>query len=899
MNHRIAFLALLASPLPLVAQTPPVVPYTAIQITGSKGGQAGPSVTYRAYQAPGEPFRIVCQEPCSIASDLIDAAYQGFKLVRPEIVSLMGVGIRSELTYYDIHLNNDTYCGIYTAGVTTGDAGRYFPANGVAGVASCFWDYEKSLPQPAPYLPSPFTVSELLSRPRQLLRTHEYGHGLFFGRHEFSYEDFVKALSFNVAGINGVRVTEACDPYLKDYSQGRLVYALCRSGGFQWSQMAPAMLEMDRLFSNALGTGNPNQSSIAGRSPTSVQQLNVFLPTLTGRDTTDAFIASGVQPPYVGGTGTLLRAGGFTRLAGGADTLFLRPNALASDASVELATAYSTQAAPPNFTFNLLSQFRPESLAFSQPARLTMTVEPAVIPAALAEESLRLYRSVSGSPYAEVPGLVVDPVTHSVTALVSGLGTYILAGPSQASSDPATAVVATVASTPGLNGSYFRTQVQLHNLGTGTATGKLVFHPKELPATPNDPSLDFSLRFRETKSYADIFATLNQTGSGSLDILVTGSNAVASATRVFNDGGTSGTSGVSEDALPPGAALKAGQRGTLLGPTDVVAQRMNIGVRSLAAGATFTVTVHSAAGAVRKTLSKSVGASTYRQQSESDFLEGFSPASNDSIEIAMSSGSAFIYAATADNVSNDPSLQIARAAGRPGRNELETLTLPTVASTPGQFGSFFRTSVQLHNPTSSPLTGKLVFHVAGTSATPGDPSLAYTLAAYETKSYPDLLPALGKSGSGSVDAVPSAGAAPLVLARVFNDGGSTGTTGLSYEALSYFDALRAGQRGVLLAPPSFATQRLNIGVRTLSRGANVTIILRPAVAFGNPLIIKRDYAADFFEQKSATDFLEGRVLTGNESIEVTVEGGALFLYGAIGDNLTNDPTLQLPARASF
>lgn len=308
--------------------------------------------------------------------------------------------------------------------------------------------------------------------------------------------------------------------------------------------------------------------------------------------------------------------------------------------------------------------------------------------------------------------------------------------------------------------------------------------------------------------------------------------------------------------------------------------------------------LRSAAGAVRKTLSKAHPGTFYLQQSSTDFLEGLALAANDSLEIAVTAGNVLVYGATADNTTNDPSLQLVRFVRRPGRTEGEMLTLPTVASTPGQFGSFFRTALQIHNPEATAASGTLVFHPAGRSATAADPALAYTLAPYETKSYADLLPALGQSGSGSVDVTTSVGAPPLVVARVYNDGGAAGTTGLSYEALSYPDALAPGQRGILIAPPSFEAQRMNVGVRTLSRGANVTIVLRSATGVTSPVIV-RDYPPDFFEQKSLADFLEGRALTGNESIEVTVEGGTLFLYGAIGDNRTNDPTLQLPGRATF
>ncbi|HEX7828828.1 MAG TPA: hypothetical protein VF787_04200, partial [Thermoanaerobaculia bacterium] len=57
-----------------------------------------------------------------------------------------------------------------------------------------------------------------------------------------------------------------------------------------------------------------------------------------------------------------------------------------------------------------------------------------------------------------------------------------------------------------------------------------------------------------------------------------------------------------------------------------------------------------------------------------------------------------------------------------------TRVLAVVGSTPGNFGSYFRTSVQLYNSHDVPLSGKLVFHTAGVAGNASDPSLNYTLS---------------------------------------------------------------------------------------------------------------------------------------------------------------------------
>src|SRR5262249_5332610 len=155
--------------------------------------------------------------------------------------------------------------------------------------------------------------------------------------------------------------------------------------------------------------------------------------------------------------------------------------------------------------------------------------------------------------------------------------------------------------------------------------------------------------------------------------------------------------------------------------------------------------------------------------------------------------------------------------------------LVTVASTPGLFGSFYRTSLQLTNPSPGTETGRLVFHTRETSGSDADPSIPYTLAPGQTRQYDDVLAALGlKSGNGSLDVVPATGDAPVARARVYNDAGAAGTTGVTEDALPQKDALVSGDMSVLLAPANLQKFRFSIGVRTLSPGATVTFTLRDA-----------------------------------------------------------------------
>jgi hypothetical protein len=219
--------------------------------------------------------------------------------------------------------------------------------------------------------------------------------------------------------------------------------------------------------------------------------------------------------------------------------------------------------------------------------------------------------------------------------------------------------------------------------------------------------------------------------------------------------------------------------------------------------------------------------------------------------------------------------------------------LTVVGSTPGTNGSYFKTAVQMYNPTSSSISGKIIFHTQGASGSDTDPSLAYSIPSRATLSYADLLPAMGvATGLGSADIVAD-GSSPLpsVLLRVFNDAGALGTSGLTEEVISADTALHAGDSGILFAPADTHAFRLNVGVRTLGDGASMNITVRDK----DGDVVKttsHTYAPTFFTQPSSASILDGYVLTGGETITFDITAGAAIIYGATTDNTTNDPSVQ-------
>jgi hypothetical protein len=243
--------------------------------------------------------------------------------------------------------------------------------------------------------------------------------------------------------------------------------------------------------------------------------------------------------------------------------------------------------------------------------------------------------------------------SKTLAVMASGMGTV----------PPATnpvGIVPVVISGPGLSGSIFRAAVQLYNPSATLITGQLVFHPQGFSASPSDPALSYSINAGQTQFLGDILAVIGQAGIGSLDVVATTGAAPVVSVRVYNDGGAAGTNGFTEDALKPSEALSAGARGVLVGPFDTLLYRYNVGVRTLAGGATLSITVRDSAGLVLRFLTRTYPINYFQQTDVATFLGGLPLASNQSITIVVMSGSLFVYGATADNRTNDPAVNFAR-----------------------------------------------------------------------------------------------------------------------------------------------------------------------------------------------------------------------------------------------
>jgi hypothetical protein len=235
------------------------------------------------------------------------------------------------------------------------------------------------------------------------------------------------------------------------------------------------------------------------------------------------------------------------------------------------------------------------------------------------------------------------------------------------------------------------------------------------------------------------------------------------------------------------------------------------------------------------------------------------------------------------------------AKGTGPNGEVWSGIIPGAGSLRGGAGSNFKTGVQVSNPGVETFFGRVVVHAAGTSSTNSDAAFTFSLAPGATASTDDILAALGISGLATMDLyLPSGSTPPVLVARVYNDGGAAGTTGFTEEAVdpsSVTGGEGVSATGVLLGPTDVSRYRYNLGIRTLDRAVTVSFAVKDPD--GNVVhSTSHDYPANYYAQAAVSNFLDGFNLGANESLVITVSDGRAILYGATVDNVTNDPSVQ-------
>jgi hypothetical protein len=228
------------------------------------------------------------------------------------------------------------------------------------------------------------------------------------------------------------------------------------------------------------------------------------------------------------------------------------------------------------------------------------------------------------------------------------------------------------------------------------------------------------------------------------------------------------------------------------------------------------------------------------------------------------------------------------------------IVVPVVGSTRGQKNAQFKTSLRL-GPAQSLSVGRIIFHPSGRAGSDNDPQIPYRLERGETMQFDDVVAAIGQSGIGSLDVVPSFiisfGDHVLpVETRLFNEG-AEGTYGAFEAPVLPADAYRPIDWNVYVPSSRF---RVNIGIRTLT-AAHVDYFHIGTDGVVTEKVV--EYPANYVFLDAADSFF-GKPMNSGDTIVIKISGDNVIAipFHTFTDNSTNDPAVfnpQSPAHAAF
>lgn len=225
-----------------------------------------------------------------------------------------------------------------------------------------------------------------------------------------------------------------------------------------------------------------------------------------------------------------------------------------------------------------------------------------------------------------------------------------------------------------------------------------------------------------------------------------------------------------------------------------------------------------------------------------------------------------------------------------------SLIVPAAGSGPGANGTRWESELTLHNVSSFPIAGLLVFH----DATHTSAQVPFSINARSTVSIEDVVRTkFGiESGTGAIEiVVDDRDASRLtVTSRTFNDVSEDGELGQDIPAIAVADAAKSGDLTVLATPASATRNRFNFG---LYAATDATVHWELLRADGTLAASKEvSYPAGRQTQyNSGVASLFGAEAQDGDAVHATLTKGTAIFYGSAINNFTGDPTFVPGIRA--
>jgi PKD repeat protein len=434
-------------------------------------------------------------------------------------------------------------------------------------------------------------------------------------------------------------------------------------------------------------------------------------------------------------------------------------------------------------------------------------------------------------------------------------------------------LVSVAAQTPGAGNTSWRTELNVFNAGSQSASISLIYVPS---GGGNAITRSLVLGPKQARTYTnsllDLFSIDNGAGALKLEAISAGGSAdlrVTSRTFTTSPDGTYG------QAVPDVRPEALEQTLYVTGITANESYRTNIGlVNRDSAPVSVTLTLYNTVGSTLATRNVTLAAGSFQQSGLAAYFPVIEGGSYDvlTMKIAAASPSAVSgYASVVDNRTQDPIYIQAVPASRGN-----TMIVPVVGRAPGANGTFWRSDVTLYNP--SPAAMNVTFRYNGSEQ-------LVPVGGGDTLVLADVLSRFGQTAGSGALRLSWTSAGPVVTSRTYTSVESGGTYGQSIDPVAAF-----GARMFVPGLRHDEDFRTNIGfVNGGSEAENVTItLLSPLGAeLGRDTI---ELAPGEQVQFGVTAMFPTAVL--ESGFTLTAEGDAnsqVFAYGSMVDNRSGDP----------
>jgi PKD repeat protein len=434
-------------------------------------------------------------------------------------------------------------------------------------------------------------------------------------------------------------------------------------------------------------------------------------------------------------------------------------------------------------------------------------------------------------------------------------------------------LVSVAAQTPGVNGTSWRTELNVFNAGTNASTVSLLFLPSSGGSVI---SRSLFLAPRQSFTYANALLDLFgiATGAGALAIEATSAGTNADL-RVTSRTFTTGFTGTYGQAVPDVHPEKLERTLYVTGISANASFRTNVGLVNRGASEVSTqLTLYNETGSVLASKSIVLGANSFQQSPLAGLFPEVAGGVYDVLTMRLAAASqdaVSAYASVVDNRTQDPIYIQAVPAGANG-----SLTIPVVGRAPGANGTFWRSDVTLFNSASSSMAIALRYNGS---------SKSITLGGNDTVVLADIVSQFGISaGSGTLQISWNAANGPVVTSRTYTavDGG---TFGQSIDPVNAF-ASRMFVPGLRndhgyrsnVGFVNGGTEQESIAVTLLSPAG--TELARTNITVDPGQLVQRSITALFPDVSVPAGFT------------LAAEGDAnarVFAYGSMVDNASGDP----------